>query len=245
MQTWRVLHDDVKSSTEEDELERIWDEKRLRQLLEASDDYDSRRKIRARLRVVMAENKVTAPMGSDTRECETTQVQQSSSSSSATGADSGVLSTVRGELLPYIVEQLKTSLERGGGTAAAPVPGCSVAAPSTTSSSSNGGGGSSESSEDGPAFDSGTESGEDPRTPSSQTETQDELLPDGSEFNCFMEGLRNSFDSRQGFADTVEESDKIAELPPDVIKDVHAALAKLRGSLQLAAIRGEIVDPDR
>ncbi|RZF40523.1 hypothetical protein LSTR_LSTR000402 [Laodelphax striatellus] len=44
----------------EEELENIWDEKQLRDLLEACSDYEGRRRIRARLRAVMAEQKVCA-----------------------------------------------------------------------------------------------------------------------------------------------------------------------------------------
>ncbi|XP_039292718.1 serine/arginine repetitive matrix protein 2 [Nilaparvata lugens] len=44
----------------EEELENIWDEKQLRNLLEACSDYEGRRRIRARLRAVMAEQKVCA-----------------------------------------------------------------------------------------------------------------------------------------------------------------------------------------
>lgn len=157
------------------------------------------------------------------------------------------MSSVRGELLPFIVEQLKTSLERG-----TPAPG--VAHQGAYGGGGGGvggvgasGTGSSISSDDGPAFDSGTESGEDPRTPSSQTEIQMDDNADGSELSCFMEGLKNSFESRNYYTgdEASSTSKQVDELPPDVLGEVHAALAKLRGSLQIASIRGEIVDTER
>ncbi|XP_025405258.1 serine-rich adhesin for platelets-like isoform X2 [Sipha flava] len=47
----------IKKNLNEQELENIWDEKQLQILLESCQDYDQRRKIRARLRQIMEEHK--------------------------------------------------------------------------------------------------------------------------------------------------------------------------------------------
>ncbi|XP_046391218.1 serine/arginine repetitive matrix protein 2-like isoform X3 [Ischnura elegans] len=53
--------------TSDTDLDGIWDERRLQQLLESCNDYDGRRKIRARIRTVMAEQKVTAAIVAEGR----------------------------------------------------------------------------------------------------------------------------------------------------------------------------------
>ncbi|XP_050434763.1 serine-rich adhesin for platelets isoform X2 [Adelges cooleyi] len=56
----------TRSNLTEQELENIWDEKQLQILLESCPDYDQRRKIRARLRQIMAEHKETTESKSTT-----------------------------------------------------------------------------------------------------------------------------------------------------------------------------------
>ncbi|XP_021933530.1 mucin-17-like isoform X3 [Zootermopsis nevadensis] len=57
----RVLSSQKTTSKDlEQDLEEIWDERLLRQLLDKCSDYEGRRQIRARLRVVMAEQKACA-----------------------------------------------------------------------------------------------------------------------------------------------------------------------------------------
>lgn len=53
---------------QEEDIDNIWDEKQLRILLEACSDYESRRKIRQRLRTVMAEHKACADVVADAGE---------------------------------------------------------------------------------------------------------------------------------------------------------------------------------
>ncbi|KAG8233870.1 hypothetical protein J437_LFUL006893, partial [Ladona fulva] len=190
------------------DLDGIWDERRLRQLLESCSDYDGRRKIRARIRTVMAEQKVTAEIVAEGRlEAEKEDSARSKAIVSKQTDDgqmetsTTVLRSVQGELLPLIVDQLKTSLERGEGLGGGPLTGFRI---------------SSSSSEEGP-FDSGTESGDDRRNQrrrrvqqqqltreevaggeegdaeDEEEEDEDIQMPHG-EFSSFMEGLKSSIE---------------------------------------------------
>ncbi|GLH11983.1 Uncharacterized protein GBIM_16672 [Gryllus bimaculatus] len=111
------------------DVEEIWDEELLKQLLESCSDYEGRRKIRARLRTVMAEQSacasVVAAARADEEAARRGSVPATGSGSSTLvsheeterGADgSSVHRTIQqGEslLLPLLVEQLRSSL-RGG-----------------------------------------------------------------------------------------------------------------------------------
>ncbi|CAB3359457.1 Hypothetical predicted protein [Cloeon dipterum] len=166
-----------------DDIDEVTDQAHLRRLLDAASDYDTRRQIRARLRTLMADNKVT---------------------DSSDGVADSASRSVHGELLPMAVDQLMATLEHnfnpvvnnGGGGVGGGDEGGSVGEEC-----------------DGPAVDSGTESGEDPRTPNSQSQV--DLAP----------------------------KKPASELPPEVLDEVLGALAKLQGTLQMAA--GEDVEPER
>ncbi|XP_065334751.1 titin homolog isoform X2 [Cloeon dipterum] len=165
-----------------DDIDEVTDQAHLRRLLDAASDYDTRRQIRARLRTLMADNKVT---------------------DSSDGVADSASRSVHGELLPMAVDQLMATLEHNFN-------------PVVNNGGGVGGGdeGGSVGEEcDGPAVDSGTESGEDPRTPNSQSQV--DLAP----------------------------KKPASELPPEVLDEVLGALAKLQGTLQMAA--GEDVEPER
>nr|CAD7586569.1 unnamed protein product [Timema genevievae] len=97
------------SNGHEADLEDIWDEKLLRQLLEKCSDYEGRRQIRARLRVVMAEQKACAEVVAAALADE----DSPSHSEKDDPADSES-NVERGEslLLPFLVEHLRSSLHQ-------------------------------------------------------------------------------------------------------------------------------------
>nr|CAD7425626.1 unnamed protein product [Timema monikensis] len=97
------------SNGHEADLEDIWDEKLLRQLLEKCSDYEGRRQIRARLRIVMAEQKACAEVVAAALADE----DSPSHSEKDDHADSES-NVERGEslLLPFLVEHLRSSLHQ-------------------------------------------------------------------------------------------------------------------------------------
>ncbi|KAJ8881137.1 hypothetical protein PR048_017610 [Dryococelus australis] len=88
----------------ETDLDDIWDEKLLRHLLEKCSDYEGRRKIRARLRTVMAEQQACEEVVT------TTLAGEDAGDDDRAACD---LQEERGEslLLPFLVEHLRSSLQ--------------------------------------------------------------------------------------------------------------------------------------
>ncbi|XP_059483220.1 titin-like isoform X2 [Neocloeon triangulifer] len=134
---------------DDDDVDALTDQAHLRKLLDAATDYDTRRKIRARLRTLMTDNKVTD--GGD-----------------GVSASDSAARSLHGEFAPSsAVDQLMATLGRnfpaldnnvGGGDGDGGVGGGGLGALQQHQEC------------DGPAVDSGTESGEDPRTPNSQSQ---------------------------------------------------------------------------
>ncbi|VVC32142.1 Hypothetical protein CINCED_3A001922 [Cinara cedri] len=93
----------TRNNLNEKELDNIWDEKQLQILLESCPDYDQRRKIRARLRQIMAEHKACADVvalantDDGTAANETNEVTETNSSSSVSGK-TGTGSYVKSEV---------------------------------------------------------------------------------------------------------------------------------------------------
>ncbi|XP_050053187.1 serine-rich adhesin for platelets isoform X3 [Aphis gossypii] len=85
----------IRKNLNEQELDNIWDEKQLQILLESCPDYDQRRKIRARLRQIMAEHKactdVVAQAGltDNTTSNEKNEVTESNSTSVSSKTENG------------------------------------------------------------------------------------------------------------------------------------------------------------
>ncbi|KAJ9592301.1 hypothetical protein L9F63_001197, partial [Diploptera punctata] len=195
----------------EQDLEEIWDERVLRQLLENCTDYEGRRLIRARLRVVMAEQKACAGVVAAALADEERGNQQEQE-------DAGEVlrhNVEEGEslLLPLLVEQLRSSLlleKKSAGTAPplAPPP-CSYSSQS-----------SPEEGQVGRVEDSGTESGED--------------------LKLLAVGLRDSieFHRQQTHEKLPEQVNSTATEPlgPSLLMEVQNALSRLQASLQLGVI---------
>lgn len=120
----------------------------------------------------------------------------------------GASRSIHGELLPLAVDQLMATLENN-------FPVVNIGGGGDVGDGDDALGNLQE--YDGPAVDSGTESGEDPRTPNSQ--------------------------SQLDLAPLAPQLPPKAELPPELLDEVLGALSKLQGSLQMAA--GEDVEPER
>ncbi|XP_055617259.1 serine-rich adhesin for platelets-like isoform X2 [Toxorhynchites rutilus septentrionalis] len=193
-------------------LEQIWDEAVLKQLLESSTNYEERRKIRARLRQIMAEKEacadIVASVTADLQRERQLQKQLSTNNSNNNNNNSGI----QGEslLLPLLQGIL---LNNKGGAGGGQVGTASGSGTVTTLSIP-------------PVEDSGTESGEDLR-----------LLAAGLHDNIEMyRGIGTGASTSSGGSVSGDGS-SVSNLAPQengesILHEVTAALQRLQLSLR-------------